>query len=189
MFRLEVGHGRFVKPTSPLAAFKTYCVPTRRKEGPQQPLLDTVIRRKFAWVRACHAPRQSLHSLSPKPSFRGHLGGVGRGNAGWTIWKTGHPCPRQKCSRWPSAEKTGRRSQLNRPSFPPEERFGVRTELNWLKLVVFIDEEQPVAVTGREWERRMFYNYICLRYKQQQKNKTKKRGAELYCASWLCLDL
>ena len=33
--------------------------------------------------------------------------------------KNGHPCPYQHCSKGPPAEKTGRGSLLNRPSFPP----------------------------------------------------------------------
>ena len=43
---------------------------------------------------------------------------VGRGNVGWTTSKSGHTCPCQNCSHGPSAEKTGRGSLLNRPSYP-----------------------------------------------------------------------
>ena len=49
---------------------------------------------------------------------------VKRGNAGWTPLKSGHPCPCQSCSQWPSAEKTRRGSLLNCPSCPP-------WQLNW----------------------------------------------------------
>ena len=59
----------------------------------------------------------------PKPSFRApwSVGDavVGRGNAGWTTSKSGHPCPCQNWSQRPPAEKTGRWSLLNRPSCPP----------------------------------------------------------------------
>ena len=65
---------------------------------------------------------------SPKPIFRApwRVGDavVDRGIAGWTTSKSGHPCPRQNCSRWPPAEKTGRGSLLNRPSCPPDDPIG-----------------------------------------------------------------
>ena len=40
------------------------------------------------------------------------------GNAGWTMSKSGYPCPCQNCSYWPPAEKTARGSLLNLPSCP-----------------------------------------------------------------------
>ena len=59
---------------------------------------------------------------------------VGRGNAGWTTSKSGHPCPCQTCSRRPAAEKTGRASLPNRLSCPPDDPIGKGTELNWTVL-------------------------------------------------------
>ena len=54
-------------------------------------------------VRACHMPRQPLQN---HPS--GHLGvgdaDVGRGNAGWTTTKSGHPCSFQNCSQWTTSK-------------------------------------------------------------------------------------
>ena len=70
----------------------------------------------------------------PKPSFRAPwrvgYAVVGRGNAGWTTSKSGHPCPCQSCSQEPPAEKTGRGSLLNRPSCPPDVPVDEGTELN-----------------------------------------------------------
>ena len=49
-------------------------------------------------------------AASPNPSFRvpWRVGNavVGRGNAGWTTSKGGHPCPCQNCSQGPSVETT-----------------------------------------------------------------------------------
>ena len=51
-------------------------------------------------------------TASPKPSFsapwRMDDAVVGRGNAGWTTSKSGHPCSCQNCSQWPPAEKIGK---------------------------------------------------------------------------------
>ena len=44
---------------------------------------------------------------------------IGRGNAGWTTSKSEHPCPCRNRSQGPPAEKTGRGSLLNHPSFSP----------------------------------------------------------------------
>ena len=54
---------------------------------------------------------------------------VSRDNEGWSTWKGGQTCPRQNCSWRAPAEKIGRRSLLNRPSCPPEEKSGQGT--NW----------------------------------------------------------
>ena len=74
-------------------------------------------------------------TASPKPSFRAPWGVgdpvVGRGSAGWTTSKSEHPCPCQNCSQESPAEKTGRRSLLNRPSCRPDDPVGQETELNW----------------------------------------------------------
>ena len=59
---------------------------------------------------------------------------VGRGNAGWTTSKTGHPCPCQTYSLWLPAEKTGRGSLLNRPPCPPDDPIGLGTEMNSSRL-------------------------------------------------------
>ena len=73
-------------------------------------------------------------TASPKPSSRapGRVGGavVDRGNAGWTTSKNGHICPCQSCSQRPPAEKTGRRSLLNRPSCSSDDPIGQGIELN-----------------------------------------------------------
>ena len=55
--------------------------------------------------------------------------GVGRGKAEWTTSKSAHPCLCQNCSQGPPAEKTGRGSRLNRPSYPPGDPVGHGTEL------------------------------------------------------------
>ena len=74
-------------------------------------------------------------TASPKPSFRAPwrvgYAVVGRGNAGWTTSKSGHPCPCQNRSQGPPAEKTARGSLLNRLSRPPDDPIGQGTELNW----------------------------------------------------------
>ena len=61
-------------------------------------------------VQALQAPDMShVTTASPEPSFMEpwRLGdaAVGRGNAGWTASKTRHPCPFQKRSQGPAAEK------------------------------------------------------------------------------------
>ena len=80
-------------------------------------------------------------TASPKPSLRvpWRVGDamVGRGNAGWTTWESGHFCPCQNCSQWPPAEKTGWGSLLNHLSCPPNDPIGQGTELNWT-LIVFV---------------------------------------------------
>ena len=48
--------------------------------------------------------------------------------------KSGHPRPCQNCSQGPPAEKTGRRSLLNRPSSPSDDPVGQGTELSWTEL-------------------------------------------------------
>ena len=72
---------------------------------------------------------------SPKPFRRApwRVGDtmVGRGNAGWTTSKSGHPCPCQNCSHGPPAEKTGGGSLLNRPLYPPDDLISQGTELKW----------------------------------------------------------
>ena len=55
----------------------------------------------------------------------------GRGNAGRTPSKSGHPCPCQNYSWWPPAEKSGRGSLLNRPSCSHDDPVDQRTEVNW----------------------------------------------------------
>ena len=85
-------------------------------------------------------------AASPKPSFKApwRVGDavVGRGNAGRTKSRSGHPCPCQNCLQGPPAERTGRGSLLNRPSCPPplppppDDPNGQGTELkNQVKLV------------------------------------------------------
>ena len=71
-------------------------------------------------------------TASPKPSFRAswRVGNalVGRGNAGWTTSKSGHPYQCQNCSQGPPAEKSGRGSLLNHPSCPPDDPIGQGTD-------------------------------------------------------------
>ena len=70
-------------------------------------------------------------TASPKPFFgepwRVGNAVFGRGNAGWTTSKGGHPCPCRTCSQWPPAEKTGTGSLLNRHSWPPNDPIGRET--------------------------------------------------------------
>ena len=79
-------------------------------------------------------------TTSSKPSFRAPSGVgdavVGRGNAGWTTSKSGHPCPCQNCSQGSPTEKAWRGSLLNSPSCPPDDPVGHETELNWPELCV-----------------------------------------------------
>ena len=79
-------------------------------------------------------------TVSPKPCFRApwRVGDavVGRENAGLTISKNGHPCSCQNCPQRPPAEKTGRGSLLNRPSYPPNDIIGQGTELNELHCII-----------------------------------------------------
>ena len=72
-------------------------------------------------------------SASPRAPWRTRDAVVGRGNAGWTLSKNGDPCTCQNCSQKPPAEKTGRRSLLNRPSCLPDDT-GDWTELNWFRI-------------------------------------------------------
>ena len=103
--------------------------------GPQEPLMVTVKRRKLAW--SGHVTRNNSSPPLPpkkKKSFRApwRVGDavVGRGNARWTVPKSGTPCPCQNCSQGPPAEKTGRGSLLNRPSCPLDDPIGQRIEMN-----------------------------------------------------------
>ena len=82
------------------------------------------VHRNLFWLLsrdwACHTPWQPVQN---HPS--GHLGAwmggamVGRRNAWWRTSKSGHPFPCQSCSQGSPAEKTGRGSLLNCPSWPP----------------------------------------------------------------------
>ena len=66
-----------------------------------------------------------------KASWRVGDAVVGKGNAGWTTSKSGHPCPCQNCSPWPSAKTTERGSLLNRPHLSlPDDPIGQGTELH-----------------------------------------------------------
>ena len=80
----------------------------------QEPLLAAV---KRGW---------NLHGLGMSPVFRASWrlddAVVSRGNAGWTMSKSGHPYPYQNYSRWPPAEKIGKASLMNCPSCPPSVR-------------------------------------------------------------------
>ena len=73
-------------------------------------------------------------TTSSKPSFRvpWRTGDavVSREKAGWTVSKSGHPCPCQNCSQWHPAEKTGRGSWLNCPSCSPHQPVSQGNELN-----------------------------------------------------------
>ena len=77
----------------------------------QEPLLAAV---KRGW---------NLHGLGMSPVFRASWrlddAVVSRGNVGWTMSKSGHPCPCQNCSCLPSTGRAGRGSLLNHPSSSP----------------------------------------------------------------------
>ena len=79
---------------------------------------------------------------SPKPSFREPWREgdtvVGRGKAGWTTSKSGHPFPCQNCSQGPPAVNTGRGPLLTRPSCPQGYPIGQGTELNWAESLQFV---------------------------------------------------
>ena len=70
--------------------------------GLQEPLLATVKRWKLAWFG--HVTR---------PPLRVGNAVVGRGNAGWTISKSGHLWPYQNCSQGPLAEKKKKKKKEN----------------------------------------------------------------------------
>ena len=74
-------------------------------------------------------------TASPKPSFRApwRVGDAmaGRGNAGWTTWKGGHPYPCQAAHNGLPQKKSARESPLNCPSCPPTSQ-SVKA-LNWTK--------------------------------------------------------
>ena len=98
--------------------------------GPQESLLAAVKRRKIAWFG--HVTRNgSLSETIFQGTWRVGDAVVGRENAGWATSKSGHPSPYLNCSQGPPAEKTGRRSLLNRPSYPPDDIIGQGTELNY----------------------------------------------------------
>ena len=87
------------------------------------------------------AETHMVRTASPKPSFRAPWrvddGVVGRGTAGRTTSKSGHPCPCRDCLGWPPAENAGRRSLLNRSSCPRDDPNGSRTEeLNQTELTL-----------------------------------------------------
>ena len=92
--------------------------------------------RKMSRDRNSHGPDTSrATTASPKSSFTSPLrvgvAVVGRRNAVWTTSKSGRSCPCHNCSWWSPAEKTGRGSLLNRPSWPPGDPIGQGSELNW----------------------------------------------------------
>ena len=93
--------------------------------GSLKPLLATVKRRNFYGSGMSQAT-----TASPEPSFWACWRVGGRGNAGWTSSKSGHPCLCQNCSQWPPSEKTGRGSELNRPSCAPDDPIGQGNDLN-----------------------------------------------------------
>ena len=67
----------------------------------QEPVLATVKKLETYKVRAC------LTSRLFRAPWRMGDAVVGRGNAGWTISKSGHPRPCQNCSQGPPAENIG----------------------------------------------------------------------------------
>ena len=105
--------------------------------GPREPLLATVKRGKLAWFG-----RVTRHDSLSKTSFRASwiVGDdvVGRGNVGWTTWKSRHSCPCRNCSQGsPAGKKTEILFLLNRPLCPPEDPFDQGTELNWTAFGIF----------------------------------------------------
>ena len=96
--------------------------------GPQEPLVATVNRDgNSRGLGMSHATR-----ASPKPSFRApwRVSEAVVGSVGWTTSDSDHPCLCQNCSQWPPAKKPGTGSQLNRPSWSPDEPIGQGTKLN-----------------------------------------------------------
>ena len=93
---------------------------------------------------------------------------VGRGNAGPTTSKSGHPCPSQKSSQWSPAEKSGKESLLNRPSCPPYDPVGQGTELvSWC----FKPSQPQRSISG------LRQNFI-KRYVVERTNKAEIRPEE-----------
>ena len=74
-------------------------------------------KRSFRPRDNCHRQTTSASDKQLLPAKRVGDAVVGRGNAGRTASKSGHPCPCKNCPQWP-AETTGRGSLLNRPSCP-----------------------------------------------------------------------
>ena len=83
----------------------------------------------LAWFRHVTWPDSLTKTILQSTLEVGHTM-VGRGNAGWTTSRRGHPCPCQNCSQGPPAEKTGRGSLMNRLLCPPDDPICQGTELN-----------------------------------------------------------
>ena len=100
-------------------------------EGPQEPLLATVKRRKLAWFR-----HVTHHDSLSQTTLQGILEGRRRRGRQRKCWmdkvKECTTCPRQNCLQRPPAEKTGSRSLLNRLSCPSDDPVGQGTESNCL---------------------------------------------------------
>ena len=93
--------------------------------------------RNLPGLSMLHATTASLKP-SVRASCRVDDALVSRENAGWTP-KSGHPYPRQNCSQWPPAEKTGRGSLLNNSLCLSDDQIGQGTELNWQGFVAPTD--------------------------------------------------
>ena len=90
-------------------------------------LLATVKIWKLAWFR--HVTHHDcLSKTILQHILKGGRRRLSRENAGWTS-KSGHLCPCQGCSQAPHAQKTGRRSLLNRPSCLLDDSSSQGTEL------------------------------------------------------------
>ena len=98
--------------------------------GPKEPLLEPVKRWKIAWFG--HVTRRD--SLT-KTILQGSLEG---GRTPWSAeemldgqhQRVDIPARAKTADKGPPAEKTGRGSLLNRPSYPPGRPSGSKTELN-----------------------------------------------------------
>ena len=100
-------------------------------EGPQEPLLPAVKRRKLAWFGHVTRHDSLLKTILHTRAFwRLSDAVVGRGNAGLTTSKSGHSCQCQNFSQGSPAERTGRRSLLNRPLCLPDDPIGQGSDLN-----------------------------------------------------------
>ena len=109
---------------------KQACVEHKTTTGCRARSTSSWARKNLSWQlsRDGHLHGSGLsHAMTASPtlsfgaSWRVGDAMVGRGNAGWTTSKSGHPCPCLNCPQGPPAEKTGQGSLLNRLSCPPKQ--------------------------------------------------------------------
>ena len=86
-------------------------------------------------------------TVSSKPSFKVPWRWSAEGMLDGQHQKSGHTCPCQNLSQGTPAEKTGRGSLLNRPSYPPDNPVGPGTEL------ILTETELTAGVLKRKKEK------------------------------------